>query len=233
MEEISGRRFRGRYAVVTDVSTGSGIAGRRQHRAPLQVARRRTHDLFAAGIRVGGGPRAPGLVRRCRVAAPGEDVHRAGIRCGAPADHAPGRDGARIPNVGLERAAPRRGRRQRKQLPRIACRADDAARGFAKKRSDLAGGGAGEERGACRISADAEDLPFRAGADEQAARRFDDDVVGRILTGIPQGVPQAVGPDAVDRATPCLARLARRLTCRGGAAGRAVNHCHRGDLGRH
>ncbi len=128
MLATSGRRLRGRYAAVTDVRIGDG--------APAAVSTARHCRYRALGlvicspsaVRVGLRPGAPGLVRRRGVARAGEDLHLAGTRRHAPADHAPARDRSGVAHVGFVGAALRRGCGEREQLARIARRADRCAR---------------------------------------------------------------------------------------------------------
>ena len=216
---------------MTDVSTGDGALSAREHRAPLQIARVRTRDLLAVGARVGLRPRAPGFVRVRGVARTRQELHLPGPRRRAPADHAPAGHRAGVAHVGLVAALGRRVRREREELPRVARRADDAAGGLAKKRRDLPRCRAREQRGARGIAADAEDLALGTGADEQAAARLDQQVVRRVLAGLPVGVPQPVRADAVDRAAIASPRRAgdhrrRRL----GSA--RIDDGDRRDLGR-
>ena len=213
-----GRMLRGRYAAVTDVSSGASPRGADEHGAPLQVARARTRDRAAVRLGVRPAPVAPGFVGRPRVAGARGDLDaRAGGRLRLPVDRAPRRDRLRVAHVGRVGAAVG----ARRPTAAAPCPGLDVANSIRPLRSGRSvvtccDVGARDQRRLHRIAGRADRSCPRCRWRRARCRSASNArSYGDVFARLPDQVPCAVRHDAVDGAG------ARPLVPRGGACGAA------------
>ncbi len=206
----------------------------RQCGPPLEVPRIRAADLRPAGVGVRLRPFAPRVVGVCGVARACGHLNPPGTSARPPSECAPAGDGARVADIRLVGAALRGGRGEGKDLPRIARCADDPATRLPQERRDLPGCRPRQQGRASRVPGDPKDLPVHPGPHEQASVFLDEQVIRGILTGLPDGVPQAVRLDPVDSAPGGAPGSATPLSrWRAGARATLIPYDHAGNLGCH